>query len=61
VLSTTYNYGDKSKRKRWARHVELTGKIRIAGKMFDKKTEWKRTLAIPTHRWDDNYVYYSRT
>jgi hypothetical protein len=43
----------KSKTMRWARHVELMGRMRIAYKIFVGKTGWKRTLARPGHRWVD--------
>jgi hypothetical protein len=42
----------KSRRKRWAGHVELWR--RVTCRVVVEKREGKRPLEIPSHRWEDN-------
>jgi hypothetical protein len=44
----------KSKRMRWAGHVARTGKKRNAYMILVGKSEGKRPLRKPRHRWEDN-------
>jgi len=44
----------KSRRVRWAGHVARIGKRRGVSKVLLGKSEGKRPLGIPRHRWEDN-------
>jgi hypothetical protein len=44
----------KSRRMRWAGHVERMGKKRNVYRILVGKQEGKRPLGKPTHRWQDN-------
>jgi hypothetical protein len=44
----------KSRRMRWAGHVERMGAKRNACKSLVGKPEGKRPLGIPRRRWEDN-------
>jgi hypothetical protein len=44
----------KSRRMRWARHVEHIEKRRGAYSFLVGKPEGKRPLVRPKHRWEDN-------
>jgi hypothetical protein len=44
----------KSRRMRWARHVEHMEKRRGAYRVLVGKPEEKRPLGRPKHRWEDN-------
>ena len=44
----------KSRRMRWAGHVERMGKRRGVYRVLVGKPEGKRSLGRPRSRWDDN-------
>jgi hypothetical protein len=44
----------KSRRMRWAGHVERMGEMRNAYRILDGKPERKRLLARLRCRWEDN-------
>jgi len=44
----------KSRRMRWAGHVARTGERKGLYRVFVGKTEGKRPLGRPRHRWEDN-------
>jgi hypothetical protein len=44
----------KSRRMRWAGHVERMGEKRNACRILVGKTEGKRPLGRPRRRWEDN-------
>jgi len=44
----------KSRRMRWAGHVAHIGKKRGVFRILGRKTEGKRPLGRPRHRWEDN-------
>jgi hypothetical protein len=44
----------RSRRMRWAEHVELIGEKRNAYRLFVGKPEGKRPLGRPSRRWMDN-------
>jgi hypothetical protein len=39
---------------RWAEHVTHMGEMRVACNILIGKPEWKRPLARPRHRGEDN-------
>jgi len=43
----------KSRRKRWARHVACTGERKTACRVLVEKSEGRRPLGRPRHRWED--------
>jgi hypothetical protein len=44
----------KSRRMRWMGHVACMGEGRGMYRVFVRKSEGKRPLEIPRHRWEDN-------
>jgi hypothetical protein len=44
----------ESKRMRWAEHVAHTQEMRHTQEILVRKSEGKRLLGRPGHRWDDN-------
>ena len=44
----------KTIRLRWAGHVASVGERRGACMVLLEKTEWKRALERPRHRWENN-------
>jgi hypothetical protein len=44
----------KSRRIRWAGHVESMGERRCIYRIFVGKPEGKRPMGVPSRRWDDN-------
>jgi hypothetical protein len=44
----------KSRRLRWAGHIELMGEIRHAYKILEGKSEGKGPHGRPGYRWEDN-------
>ena len=50
----------KSRRLRWAGHVACMGKRRIAYRVLVGKTEGRRPLGRPRHRWGDNIRWFFR-
>jgi hypothetical protein len=46
----------KSRKTRWAWHVERMGEIRNVYKILVRKFEGKRPLRRPTRRWEDNII-----
>jgi len=44
----------RSRRMRWAGHVALIGEKRSVYRVFVGKTEGKRQLGRPKHRWENN-------
>jgi hypothetical protein len=44
----------KSKRMQWADHVACMRGMKCACKVSIGKTETKKTLVGPRHRWEDN-------
>ena len=44
----------KSRKMRWAGHVECMGEKRSVYRVFVGKAEGKRPLGIPRRRWEDN-------
>jgi hypothetical protein len=50
----------KSRRLRWAGYVACMGKRRIAYRVLVGKTEGRRPLGRPRHRWVDNVRWFFR-
>jgi hypothetical protein len=48
----------KSRRMRWAGHVVSMGERRGVYRVLVGKTEGKRLLGRPSHRWEDNIKVY---
>jgi len=44
----------KSRRMKWAGHVARMGERRVAYRVLVRKSEGKRPLGRPRHRWEDN-------
>jgi hypothetical protein len=44
----------KSRRMRWAGHVERMGEDRGVHRVLVGKPEGKRSLGTPRHKWEDN-------
>jgi hypothetical protein len=44
----------KSRRMRWAGHVARMGEDKVVHRMLVGKSEGKRPLGRPRHRWEDN-------
>jgi hypothetical protein len=54
VLLTNTIRVTKSRRLRWAGHVERMGETRGAYRALVRKPEGSRPLGRPRHRWEDN-------
>jgi hypothetical protein len=48
----------KSRRVRWVGHAACMGLLRNAYRILVGKTEGKRPLGRPRHRWEDNIKMY---
>jgi hypothetical protein len=56
--SSNFIWGIKSGRMRWSGHVACVGESRGAYRVLVGKTEGKRPLGRPRHRWDDIIKMY---
>jgi len=50
----------KLRRLRWAGHVACMGKRRIAYRVLEGKTDGRRPLGRPRHKWEDKFRWFFR-